>query len=234
MSARLQTIAASLGSVRVADLLEVRVAGDVGEHADAALPQQRLDELQVAGDVVLADERDVGRGGAHRLGGADDVLQQHLARDAVAQVLGADEAGRVDRDDRHPQLARQRLAGRLDVLADKPGHARRVDEDRGGLLGSHDLAHRGLEPLLATVDDVELGHVGGEASAVQVAGGRVHAAALPRVARAVDGAVHDVSGVGDGHQHDRCPVEGAALSAARPAQLVLGVGAAAVGEQLVE
>ena len=51
--------------------------------------------VQVAGDVVLADERDVGRGGARRLGGADDVLEQHLAGDAVAQVLGADEAGRV-------------------------------------------------------------------------------------------------------------------------------------------
>ena len=77
--------------------------------------------------------------------------------------------------------------------------------------------------------------VGREASAVEVAGGRVHAAALPRVARADDGAVHHVGGVGDRHEHDRRAVEGARLPAARPAtDLVLGVGAAAVCEQLVE
>ena len=83
------------GDVRIA-----RIAGKRGADADAEPLEQRLHLPELARQVELAQHIDVGRAGVVRLDRADDVLEQGFARELVAEILRADETGRVDRNHR--------------------------------------------------------------------------------------------------------------------------------------
>ena len=169
-----------LRAVGPAQLLELRVAGDAGEDPDPEPLEEREHPPEIAGDVVLADQVHVVVGGGLRLGGADDVLEQDLAGEPVADVLVADEPRRVDRDDRDRHLLRRRPADRLDVVAGHRGDAGRVDEDRLRLrVARRQVDDGGVQLLLAAEDDVVLEHLGGEATAVELRARR----AAPRLSQ---------------------------------------------------
>ena len=119
-----------LRPVGVAEVLESGVAAEAGEDADAEPVEERQHPPEVAGNIVFADQIDVVVGDFLRLGGPDDVFEQDLARQAVADVLVADEAGGIDRNDRNGDLLLGRLADRLDIVAGHGGDAGGVDEDR--------------------------------------------------------------------------------------------------------
>ena len=89
-----------LGPVRVAQVLELGIAADAREHADAELIEKRQHAPEVARYVVLTNQVDVVVSGEGRFSRADDVFQQRLAGQPVADVLVADEAGGIHRNHR--------------------------------------------------------------------------------------------------------------------------------------
>ena len=156
-------------------------------------------------------------GGATPSGGgsgsrsADDVLHHRIAADAIAEVLGAVEAGAVDGHHRHAPALPGRLAHRLDVVADQGRHAGVVDEHRGRMVVVDCLLDRVKQSLFAAAhDDVLLGQVGRHAQTVQRRAGRARAAAVPGAAGASDRSMNDVGDIRDRDQGDLSPVEGAA------------------------
>jgi len=196
--------------VGIAELLEFRVAGKAGEYLDAEAVEQGQHPPEVAGDVVLADQVDGVLPQLLRLGRADDVLVKNLARQAVADVLVADKAGGIDRNDRHRHLLAGSLADRLHVVAGHGGDAGGIDEDRLCLgIADRQLLDRPVELLLAAEDDIVLQHLGGEAAPVELGIARSGTPVVPGVAGAGDGAVHQVDDVGDRHQHNPGAVIGA-------------------------
>ena len=79
-----------------------------------------------------------------RLGRTDDIFEQDLAGQPVADVLVADEAGGIDRDDRDGNFFPGRLAYRLDIVAGHGGDAGGIDKDCLRLWIAHDQIQYGL------------------------------------------------------------------------------------------
>ena len=185
------------------------IAGDPCLDADAQGIEQGLHRPEFAGDVVLADQVDGRTGRRFRRAGADHVIEEGLAADAVAEVLAAPVAGAVHRDHRQLQVPGGGLADGVDVLADQGGDAGGVDEDRRrGVLACDRLD--GLAQFrLSAEDDVVLAQVGGEAATVQMGARGEAAAGAPGVTTAGDRAMDQMGGIGDGHQGDQRTVEGA-------------------------
>ena len=200
------------GPVGVAKVFELRVAADAGQDADPEPFEQRLHPPQVAGDVVLADQVDVVVGGDRGLRRPDDVFQQDLPRQPVADVLVADEPRGVDRDHRHRNLFRRGLADRLHVVPRHGGDAGRVDEDRLRLVAvaRSELEDGAVELLLASEHHVVFEHLGGEAAAVEQGAAGARPPVVPGVAGAGDRPVYQVNDVGDRHENHAGPVVGAA------------------------
>ena len=187
------------------------------EDAQAQLVEIGGDVPEFAADIPLADQVDVvgddARGDLRRAGlaGSDHMLVDHFAGDAVAEVLVAVEAGAIHGNDRDTKLLRSGLGHSADVVALQTGDARIVDEYRRRLVGLDGLADCAVKPLLAPPQNhVHLGKVGGHADAVDIGAARTGAAIIPRRARAADGAVNDVGGVGDGEKRVARAVEAAA------------------------
>ncbi len=108
--------------------------------------------------------RVVGRGVVGLLR-SDHVVEQRLAGQLVAEVLGPDEAGGIDGDDGLAEL----LAGRLQTaLMSSPimaGTQVLIDEDRRRIVFLDDFLDRLVETLLAAEHDVGFVDVGGESGA---------------------------------------------------------------------
>ena len=200
-----------LGPVGVAQLLEPGIAAEAGEDLDPQPVEERQHPPEVAGDVVLADQVDRVFAENRRLGRADHVLEHDLARQAVADVLVADKAGGVDRDNRNGDLFAGGLADRLHIVAGHGGDAGGIDEDRLRLLpvAFRQVENRLVELLLAAEDDVVLQHLGGKAAPVELGAAGPGPAVVPGVAGAGDRAVHQVDDIGDRHQHHPGAVIGA-------------------------
>src|ERR1019366_2474878 len=101
--------------------LIARVSGNAGTDADAEPLEQRLYHPELARKVELAEDIDVGQADIVGFHGADDMVEQRFACELVAEVLGADEAGRVDRHYRQAEFLRRMPANRFDVVADQRG-----------------------------------------------------------------------------------------------------------------
>ncbi|OIQ70539.1 hypothetical protein GALL_478490 [mine drainage metagenome] len=156
------------GAVAGGDLVVATVAGDARQDADSQCIEQRLDLPQLAHQVVFADDVDVVWRGEFGLARADDVIEQGLGPQLVAQVLRPGETRRVDGDHRLAELLAGALAHRLDVIADQRSDAGLVDEDGGRVVLVENLAHRLEQPLLAAVHHIEFIDVGGESGAVDL------------------------------------------------------------------
>ena len=155
------------GPVGGGDLAEPGIAGQAGAQADAQPFEQRRHLPQLAGDVVFAQQIDVGERRVVRLDRADDVVEQRLAGQAVAEILAAGEARRHHRHDRPGEALGRDLADGGDVVADQRRHAGGVDKDRRRVVAGDDLLDRLQQLLLAALDDVEFLEIGGEAGAVE-------------------------------------------------------------------
>ncbi|KFB74025.1 MAG: hypothetical protein AW09_000691 [Candidatus Accumulibacter phosphatis] len=158
-------------------LVEACVARERAENAQAEFVEQWREIPEFAGDVVFADQvhvmhadsRPLRRSG-YRLGlaGADHVLEHGLAGNAVAQILGAVEAGAIDRHHRHPPALAGCPGDGFEIVADQGRHAGRVEEYRfrrvvvDGLLDGMKQAF-----FAATHDHVLLGEVGGHACSIE-------------------------------------------------------------------
>lgn len=146
-----------------------------------------------------------------RLTGADDVLDERVPGDPVAQILIAVEARAIDWDHRHTPALRGRPRHAGDIVTMQRWHTGRIDEDRSGAIPRDRLAHRGQQSLLAPAHDhIQFGQVSGHADPVQVGTAGAAAATVPGRARATDGPVNDVRAVRDGHQRITRAIEGAA------------------------
>ncbi len=194
----------------MAEVGKAGVAADAGEDADAEPVEDRQHPPKVPGDVVFADQIDVVVGELLRFGGPDDMLEEHLAGQTVADVLVADETGGIHRNYRHGNLLGRRRADLFQVIADHGGNAGGIDEDRLGLVAGAQVEDGVVELLLPAEDDVVVHDVGGEAAAVELGAGGAGAAIVPGIAGAGNGAVHQVDDVRDRHQDHPRPVVGAA------------------------
>ena len=206
------------GAVHGLHLGKARIARQGAEDAIAEFVEQRRDMPELAGDVVFADQVDVVSGQTIRAGqggggfaGADHMLEHRLAGQPVAEVLGAIEAGRIDRHHRHAPALAGGLAHGLDIVTDQCGDAGVVDEHRGRRVAVDRLLDRMKQALLATAHDhVGFRQVGGHADPVQHRARRAGAAVVPRRPGAGDRAMHDVGDIGDRQQRDLRAIEGTA------------------------
>ena len=183
------------------------VTRNARQDANAKRVQQRLDLPQLAHQVVFANDVDVIGRGEFGLACANHVVQQRLGTQLVAQVLGASETGRVDRNDGLAKLLGGALADRLDVVAHQCGHTGLVDEDGGWVILLNDLADGFEQALLTAINHVQLVDVGCETGAVQLRSGRCAVPVVPRVALAGNRPMHQVRHVRDGLQRDLGPVK---------------------------
>jgi hypothetical protein len=135
-----------------------------------------------------------------RLGRADDILEQHLAGQAVADVLVADEAGGVDRDQRDGDFFLGRSADRLDIITSHGGYTGGIDKNglRFGI-STDDFQYGLVQLLLPSENHVIFQHFGGKAAPVELRTAGTGAPVVPRVARAGYGAVDKMDYIGDRH-----------------------------------
>ena len=76
----------------------------------------------------------------------------------LPRFLGPTKPGALHRDDRHPQLGCDSFLQVASMSSPiSPVTHVAYTKTAAGCSRGHDLADRGLEPLLAAVDDVELG-----------------------------------------------------------------------------
>jgi hypothetical protein len=198
--------------VGAGDVVIAPVAGDRGENTNAEPIEQRPDLPQLAGDVVFANQVDVVRGGGLRLSCADHVIQQRLAGELVAEILGAGEAWRHDRDHGCGEALGGSGTDRIHIVANQRRHAGHVDEHRRRSMALDDLLDRVKQLLLAAVDHVQLGHISRHAEAIELRAAGERVSAVPAVALAGDRPVHQVRRIGDRLQRDLGAVECAAAS----------------------
>jgi len=81
------------GPVGIAEFLKFGISAEAGQHLDPQPVKKRQHPPQVSGDIVLADQVDRVFTKNRRLGRADDVFEENLTGQAVADVLVADESG---------------------------------------------------------------------------------------------------------------------------------------------
>src|ERR1019366_192920 len=148
--------------------------------------------------IVDPDSRPLG---ADREGiglpGPDPLFAHGVAADAVAEVLGAVEAGAIDRHYRDVPLLLGGPTDGFDVVADQRRNASVIDEDCGGMVIVNRLLDRMKQALFAPAhNDVLLGQVGRHTETVQLRAGGTGATIVPGAAGTGDGAMHDVSNVG--------------------------------------
>jgi len=149
------------------------------QHAEPCLPEDRLDMPEVVADVVLSDEVDGIARDLLRLCGADHMFEQHLSGNPVAEVFRPHEPRRMHRDDRDAEVCTAASADRVKVLSDEAAHAGRIDEDRLRCDPVHYLTDRAGELLFRAIDNVQFGHIRGEAPTVEVSLGRERAPSFP-------------------------------------------------------
>ncbi len=195
--------------------MEAGIAGQGTKDAQAEFVEQRCNVPELTGNVVFTDQVDVvgrqtvgARLGRSRLGGTDDMLEHRLAGQPVAEVLGAIETGRIDRDHRRAPALGGRLADGFDVIADQGGDAGVVDEDRLRRV-TLDRLLDGMEQALFAPphDHVGFRQVGGHADLVQRHAARPRAAVVPGGTGTGDRPMHDVGDVGNRQQRDLRAVE---------------------------
>ena len=153
------------------------VPGERAQDPQAEFVEQRREVPELAGDVVFANQVHVVhgdswplRGRRHRVrfAAADHVFEHRFPGDAIAEVLGAIEAGTVDGHHRHPPALAGGFGDRFEVVADQCRNTRGVEEHRLGRVVVDGLLDRQEQSLLAaTHDHVLLGEVSGHADAVQ-------------------------------------------------------------------
>ncbi|EXI73687.1 MAG: hypothetical protein AW07_02373 [Candidatus Accumulibacter sp. SK-11] len=214
-------------------LMEACVAGERAQNAQAQFVEQRRDMPELPGDVVFADEVHVVYANARpvcrrrdrcRLARADDVLEHGFTGDAIAEILGAVEAGAVDRQHRHAPARAGRSGHGLDIVADQRRNTGGVKEDGLWRVVVDRLLDGQEQAFLATAHDhVLLGEVGGHADAIECRARRARAAVVPGSASAADRPVHDVGDVGNRQQRNLRAVERAAAGGCA------GFGARATG-----
>ena len=104
------------------------------------LVEERLHLPQLARDVVFADDVDVVGRGVFGFLRSDDVVEQRLARELVAERLRADEARHIHRNAGCSELLRRLLADRFDVVAGHGRNAGLINEDRRRIVFLDDFA----------------------------------------------------------------------------------------------
>ena len=221
--AREQTIIAAFARCELATSRYFASPADAGEDTDAKLVEERLHLPQLARHIVFADDIDVVGRGVFGFLGSDDVVEQRLARELVADRLRADKARHIHRNAGCSELLRRLLADRFDVVAGHGRNAGLIHEDRRRIVFLDDFLDGPPQALLAAEDHILLAHVGGEAHAVELRAGGAAVAVVPGMAFAGDGAVHEVRDIGDGLERDFRAVERAA---ARRAARLQWLGAA--------
>ena len=168
-----------LGAVGGTDVGKAAVAGDRREDTNADAFEKGLYLPQLAGDIVLAEHVDVARAGGGGLAGADDVIEQRLAAQFVAEVLGAGETGRVDGNHRLAEIFGGAGANLDQVVADQRRNTGLVNEDGGRVEALDNFADGAIELLFSAVDDVEFLQIGGHADAIQHRAGAETVPAIP-------------------------------------------------------
>jgi hypothetical protein len=157
-----------LGSVGRGDLVILAVTRDHRQDADTYLVEQRFDLPKFPGEIIFANNIDIVGSGIFGFTRADHMVEQRLAAQLVAQILAADETGRIDGDDGLAELVRREFADRFDIVADQGRDTGLIDEDRRRIVFQDDFFNSLEQLLLRAMDDVQLAEVGREIGAVKL------------------------------------------------------------------
>jgi len=131
------------------------VARQCGQKAQAQLVKERHDVPQIAGDIEFANQADVEHASrcGFRLASADHMLEQGLARDAVAQILAAIKTRAIDRNHWQIEFFAGGFAQGVQIVANQRGHAGRIHKDGLGVIALNGLLDTQKQPLFAAPHD---------------------------------------------------------------------------------